>query len=78
MSELVYNEASTNNAGDGVYEWLLDRILTGVPAGRIYKAKDMLADLHFKAREAIVRLTHPVLGEFPMQNVVPKPSETPG
>jgi formyl-CoA transferase len=50
----------------------------GVPAGRIYKAKDMLADLHFKAREAIVRLTHPVLGEFPMQNVVPKLSETPG
>lgn len=50
----------------------------GVPAGRIYKAKDMLEDPHFQAREAIVRLVHPSLGEFPMQNVVPKLSATPG
>ncbi|MGC8481858.1 MAG: CoA transferase, partial [Acidimicrobiales bacterium] len=49
-----------------------------VPAGRIYKAKDMLEDPHFQAREAIVRLVHPSLGEFPMQNVVPKLSATPG
>ncbi|MGV9678702.1 CaiB/BaiF CoA transferase family protein [Nocardia sp. NPDC003482] len=50
----------------------------GVPAGRIYTARDMFADPHFAAREAIVRLIHPELGEFPMQNVVPKLSETPG
>jgi len=49
-----------------------------VPNGRIYTAPDMLADAHFKAREAIVTLMHPKLGEFPMQNVVPKLSETPG
>ena len=30
------------------------------------------------AREAIVKLVHPLLGEFPMQNVVPKLSDTPG
>ena len=49
-----------------------------VPNGKIYTAPDMLADAHFKAREAIVTLAHPQLGEFPMQNVVPKLSDTPG
>ena len=38
----------------------------------------MFADPHFAAREAIVRLTHPELGEFAMHNVVPKLSESPG
>lgn len=50
----------------------------GVPAGRIYTARDMFADPHFAAREAIVRLAHPEFGEIPMQNVFPKLSETPG
>lgn len=49
-----------------------------VPNGKIYTAPDMLADAHFKAREAIVTLIHPMLGEIPMQNVVPKLSDTPG
>ncbi|MEU0538918.1 CoA transferase [Nocardia sp. NPDC005978] len=50
----------------------------GVPAGRIYTARDMFADPHFAAREAIVRVAHPELGELPMQNVFPKLSVTPG
>ncbi|MEO0998732.1 MAG: CoA transferase [Pseudomonadota bacterium] len=50
----------------------------GVPAGRIYRAPEMLEDPHFAAREAIVRLAHPDLGELAMQNVVPKLSLTPG
>ena len=50
----------------------------GVPTGHIYRAPEMLRDPHFAAREAIVRLTHPEIGEVPMQNVVPKLSETPG
>ena len=50
----------------------------GVPAGRIYRAKDMFADPHFAAREAIVRLSHPDLGEIAMQNVFPKLSASPG
>jgi formyl-CoA transferase len=58
---------------------LLDKLNThGVPAGRIFRARDMLTDPHFAAREAIVRLTHPELGEFAMHNVVPKLSESPG
>jgi formyl-CoA transferase len=49
-----------------------------VPNGKIYTAPDMLADAHFAAREAIVTMMHPQLGEFPMQNVAPKLSDTPG
>jgi formyl-CoA transferase len=50
----------------------------GVPAGRIFRAKDMFTDPHFAAREAIVRVVHPELGELPMQNVAPRLSRTPG
>jgi formyl-CoA transferase len=50
----------------------------GVPAGRIYRAKDMFADPHFAARQAIVRLAHPDFGEIAMQNVFPKLSASPG
>ncbi len=50
----------------------------GVPCGRIYRAPDMLADPHFTAREAIVTVEHPALGPFPMPNVFPKLSGTPG
>ena len=50
----------------------------GVPCGLIYKAKDMLEDEHFKAREAIVSVDHPQFGQLRMQNVVPKLSDTPG
>ncbi len=58
---------------------LLDALAgAGVPAGRIYQTKDMLADPHFAAREAVVRLLHPQLGDFPLQNVAPKLSDTPG
>jgi formyl-CoA transferase len=50
----------------------------GVPAGRIFRARDMFTDPHFAARNAIVTVTHPDFGELPMQNVTPKLSVTPG
>ncbi|WP_194818191.1 CaiB/BaiF CoA-transferase family protein [Nocardia sp. XZ_19_385] len=60
-------------------EELLERLhAAGVPAGRIYTARDMFADPHFAAREAIVKIAHPEFGELPMHNVVPKLSATPG
>ncbi len=49
-----------------------------VPAGLTYKASDMLADPHFKARESIVRVDDPDLGPTAMQNVFPKLSVSPG
>ncbi|MDP1712864.1 MAG: CaiB/BaiF CoA-transferase family protein [Candidatus Nanopelagicaceae bacterium] len=58
---------------------LLEQLHTaGVPCGRIFRAKDMLADPHFAARESIVKLNHPEFGEFAMQNVFPRLSESPG
>ncbi len=50
----------------------------GVPAGRIYRAPDILADPHVQARAAIIRLAHPEWGELAMQNVAPRLSDTPG
>jgi formyl-CoA transferase len=57
---------------------LLARPETAVPSGLIYRAPDMLADPHFKARDAIVTTRHPQFGELRMQNVAPKLSATPG
>ena len=48
-----------------------------VPAGRVYTGKEMLADPHFAAREAIVAVPHPVHGQVRMQAPVPKLSDTP-
>jgi formyl-CoA transferase len=50
----------------------------GVPCGKIYRAPEMLADPHFAAREAIIKIMHPEYGEIAMQNTAPKMSETPG
>jgi len=48
-----------------------------IPAGRIYRAPDMIADPHFQAREAIISLDHPVHGQVRMQNCFPRLSDTP-
>ena len=74
LDELIGAWTATLDATD------LDATLdeNGVPTGRIYRAPEMLDDPHFAARRAIVRLMHPRLGEFPMQNVAPKLSESPG
>lgn len=48
-----------------------------IPAGRLYRAPDMLADPHFQAREAIVAVPHPELGQVRMQAPFPKLSDTP-
>ena len=50
----------------------------GVPCGPVNTAREMLEDAHIKAREAIIRVAHPMLGEVPMQGVFPKLSDTPG
>ncbi|MDO9336647.1 MAG: CaiB/BaiF CoA-transferase family protein [Caulobacter sp.] len=51
---------------------------SGVAAGRVYRAPDMLQDPQFMAREAIVETPHRVFGAVKMQNAFPKLSETPG
>jgi len=77
MEELdtIIAEWTSTCKADALLESLHEK---GVPAGRIFRAKDMFTDPHFAAREAIVRLTHPEIGEFAMHNVFPRLSETPG
>ncbi|MEZ5243144.1 MAG: CoA transferase [Microthrixaceae bacterium] len=85
----THNARGANQAelDDLIAEWSkgltsaeLEELLNrhSVPNGKIYTAPDMLADAHFAARNAIVTMAHPQLGDFPMQNVVPKLSDTPG
>jgi len=50
----------------------------GVPAGRIYRAPEMLEDPQFKAREAIVDTPTEEWPKLKMQNVFPKMSKTQG
>jgi crotonobetainyl-CoA:carnitine CoA-transferase CaiB-like acyl-CoA transferase len=52
-------------------------IAASVPAGKIYRAPEMLEDPHFAAREAIVEIDHPRWGKLKMQNAFPKLSATP-
>jgi formyl-CoA transferase len=74
LDDLVVGWTRTLDVSD-----LLGRLHeAGVPAGLIYTAADMLDDPHFRARQAIVRLVHDKLGSFPMQNVAPRLSGTPG
>ena len=50
----------------------------GVPASKVFTAKDMVEDPHYAARENVVTVQDPEIGPFPMQNVVPRLIETPG
>ncbi|KQN00656.1 CoA-transferase [Sphingobium sp. Leaf26] len=49
-----------------------------IPAGKIYRAQEMLEDPHFEAREALVEVESDRWGKFKMQNSFPKLSDTPG
>ena len=50
----------------------------GVPTGRVYRAKEILEDAHVAAREAVVKVAHPLFGDIRMQGAFPKLSDTPG
>lgn len=50
-----------------------------VPAGPAYRAKEMLEDRHFQARESVTRVEDATLGRpIAMQNVFPRLSASPG
>ena len=50
----------------------------GVPAGKIFRAPEMLEDPHYKAREAIIDMPTEEWPGLKMQNVFPKMSKTQG
>jgi len=52
-------------------------IAHSIPAGRVYRAPDMLTDPHFLARDAIIEVETAKHGKLKMQNAFPKLSRTP-
>lgn len=71
---LIEDWTKTKNA-DEALDLLAEK---GVPSGLIYSAKDIVEDPHYAARDMIIKMEHPELGEFPMPGIVPKLSRTPG
>lgn len=72
---------------DLIAEWtstvMMDKLLeclesAGVPAGRIYRAPEMLMDPQFLARDSIINVDHPIFDNLMMQNVFPRLSRTQG
>jgi crotonobetainyl-CoA:carnitine CoA-transferase CaiB-like acyl-CoA transferase len=58
---------------------LVERLqCAGVPAGMVQDGRDLLDDLHLRARGFYVTLTHPRAGAFPHEGVVAQLSDTPG
>ena len=74
LDELIAEWTATLDAEE------LHRLLNdhSVPNGQMYRAPEMLADEHFADRQAIAWVDSPDFGSIPMQNVVPKLSDTPG
>lgn len=50
----------------------------GIPNARIYTIEDIFQDQHFRARDMLVKLPHPRLGDVTVAGVVPRLSRTPG
>jgi crotonobetainyl-CoA:carnitine CoA-transferase CaiB-like acyl-CoA transferase len=53
-------------------------IAASIPAGRVYRAPDMIDDPHFQARNAIIEVETERFGPLKMQGAFPKLSATPG
>ena len=65
-------------AARGVTEVLAALTAASVPAGRIYTAKDIAEDPHYRARDMICRITTADGLELDVPGIVPKLSLTPG
>lgn len=89
-SELAHNDGRvrhTQRIDEAIAQWAaslpLETILSvlegaAVPAGRIYTAKDIFEDLHYRARDMIQEMALPDGQMLAMPGIVPKLSATPG
>lgn len=73
LDELINNWTRTRTVDE------VDALMIAysIPAGRVYRAPEMLADPHFKAREAIIEVETERFGKLKMQGAFPKLSATP-
>ncbi|BBL79177.1 succinyl-CoA--D-citramalate CoA-transferase [Rubrobacter xylanophilus] len=69
------SEWTKQRTGDEVLEAMHE---AGVPAGKVFTARDMVEDPHYAARGNVIEVEDPEIGPFPMQNVVPRLTGTPG
>lgn len=79
--------ANQTELDDIIQDWAKDKpiaeieelmIENAVPVGKVYRAKDMLDDPHYAAREALIDLPSDAFGSVKMQNIFPKMSKTQG
>jgi succinyl-CoA--D-citramalate CoA-transferase len=77
MEELdaMISEWTKRRTGEEILEAMRE---AGVPAGKVFTAKDMVEDEHYAARGNVVEVEDPEIGPFPMQGVVPRLTGTPG
>ena len=74
LDEIIQNWAKDKVIGD--IEDLM--IKHAVPVGKVYRAKEMIEDPHYAAREALIDVESETYGSVKMQNVFPKMSKTQG
>ena len=73
--DALINDWTSKRSVDEVEALML---ANGVPAGKIYRAPDMLEDPHYQARDAIIDVPTEKWPNLKMQNVFPKMSKTQG
>lgn len=71
----IISKWTQQHSADDVVEKMVS---AGVPAGHVYRAPEMLSDEHIQARDSVVWLDDPKLGQIPMQNAFPRLSRSPG
>ena len=49
-----------------------------VPVSRVYTIADIFDDQHYRAREMLLKLPHPTIGDITLPGIVPKLSSSPG
>ena len=74
LDEIIQNWAKDKVIGD--IEDLM--IKHAVPVGKVYRAKEMIEDPHYAARQALIDVESETYGSVKMQNVFPKMSKTQG
>lgn len=79
--------ANQTELDDLIQDWAKDKTIDeleelmiehAVPVGKVYRAKEMVVDPHYAAREALIDVPSEKFGSVKMQNVFPKMSKTQG
>lgn len=87
FSSHIERGAHAEELDDRIAAWTrqfaIDEVLhrledASVPAGKIYSAADIAADPHYQARDMLLAVDDPALGQLTQLGIIPKLSATPG